>query len=82
MKQSTRWCLGVAGALLLLFGLGCLNYTKPDDLQHHREFARSHDLPAPGNTIVYTGVAAVASGSAVIGYVLGASRRETARPVV
>jgi hypothetical protein len=78
MKRSTRWFLGMGGALLLLFGLGCLNYTKPDDLQHHREFARSHDLPAPGNTIVYTGIAAMASGSAVIGYVLGAGRRKAA----
>ena len=65
----------VVAIVLLLFGLGCLNYTKPGGLDHHRAVARQHGLPQPGNAIVYCGAASIMCGAALVGYVIGASRR-------
>ena len=71
--RRTRWL--VAGVIVLAFGLGCLNYTKADGLEHHREVARTHGLPPPGNPSLYGGDAAVALGAGGIGYSIGAGRR-------
>lgn len=71
MKPTTRWITGVAGTLILAFGLGCLNYTRADGIEHHREVAARHNLPAPSSSILYGGVIAVISGSTTLGYVLG-----------
>jgi cytochrome c biogenesis protein CcdA len=80
MNRTTRWLLGAAGAVLLLFGLLCLNYTKADGLERHREVARRHGLPQPSNAILYGGVVAVVLGSGMIGYLLGARKRGIAVP--
>jgi hypothetical protein len=72
MKPITRRLLGIAGAVLLVFGLLCLNYTKADGIEHHREVATRRGLPQPGEPIRLTGVATVALGSGLIGYALGA----------
>ena len=74
MKRARRRLLSVAGVLLLVFGLACLNYTKADGLEHHQEVARRHGLPQPGPPILYGGVAAVVLGAGTDGYVLGAGR--------
>jgi hypothetical protein len=71
--KRTRWLLGLAGGLLLLFGLGCLNYTKADGLEHHQEVARRYNLPPPSGTILYGGVLAVVLGSGLLGFVVGRS---------
>jgi hypothetical protein len=75
MKRGKRWLIAVAGALLLVFGLLCLNYTKADGLEHHQEVARRHGLPPPGPPILYGGVAAVVIGAGLVGYSLGAGKR-------
>jgi hypothetical protein len=80
MKRKTRWLLGVVGALVLGFGLACLNYTKADALDHHRAVAQRHHLPPPSATILYGGVLAVVLGAATVGFVLGAATAGPARP--
>jgi hypothetical protein len=73
---KTRGVVGVLGALLLAFGLGCLNYTRADALEHHRAVARQHDWPEPGRPIFYSGVASAVFGAGAIGFAVG---RRTAR---
>jgi hypothetical protein len=71
MGRKRRWWLGLFGALLLLFGLGCLNYTKANGLEHHREVAQRYNLPLPGPAIFYGGVAAAVLGAGLLGFALG-----------
>ncbi len=59
MKRTKRWVLGIVGVASLLFGLGCINYTKADGLDHHREVARRHGLPLPSRAILLGGVGAI-----------------------
>ena len=73
--QGIRRGILVAGLLLLLFGLACLNYTKADGLVRHREAARVHGLPPPSASILYGGVLAVILGAGSIGYAIGVRRR-------
>lgn len=75
MRRSVRWLVGVAAALVLVFGLLCLNYTKADGLAHHRQFAEQHGLPPPSETILLCGAIAIAAGAGLIGYVFGAGQR-------
>jgi hypothetical protein len=63
--------LTALGALVLLFGLGCLNYTEAEGLEHHRESARRLGLPPPSRTIFRAGVATVALGAGLVGFALG-----------
>jgi hypothetical protein len=72
--RDLRW-LACAGALLLLFGLACLNYTKAESREHHREVARSYGLPPPGPAILYGGAAAVTLGAGSVGYAIGRGKR-------
>jgi hypothetical protein len=71
MKNGTRRLLGIAGALLLLFGLLCLNYTKMGSVERHAQVAQQHNLPPPGRSIVYLGMLATPLGAALTGFVLG-----------
>jgi len=73
--QGIRRGILVAGLLLLVFGLLCLNYTKADSLERHREAARVHGLPPPSASILYGGVLAVILGAGSIGYAIGVRRR-------
>lgn len=70
-----RWLLVLVGLLALAFGLGCLNYTKADGLDHHLEVAAKHGLPPPGPGILYLGVASVAVGSGSVGFAFGRGKR-------
>jgi hypothetical protein len=72
-----RLLAGLAGLLVLAFGLGCLNYTKADGLEHHREVAQRHGLPEPTSNTLYLGVLAVVVGSGTIGFVLGRRGRRS-----
>jgi cytochrome c biogenesis protein CcdA len=75
MKRSTVWIAIAAGIVLLFFGLACLNFTKASALERHREFAWRHNLPQPGNSILWGGAGAIAFGAALIGYAAGAKRK-------
>ena len=74
MKTSRRWLIGIAGALLLLFGVLCLNYTKIGTYERHNQFAQEHGWPAPGQGIVYLGMLFAPLGGGLIGFALGARR--------
>jgi hypothetical protein len=71
MRRVARWLLGLAGLILLVFGLACLNYTKADGLEHHQEFARRTGLPPPEPPILYGGVAATVFGAGLMGFAVG-----------
>jgi hypothetical protein len=73
--MKVRWLTGLLGLLVLVFGLLCLNYTKADGLERHRESAARLNLPPPEPPIFYGGVAAVAVGAGMIGYACGRSGR-------
>jgi hypothetical protein len=78
MTRRGRWLLGAAGAAVLLFGWGCLNYTNAWGLDHHREAARQYGLPEPSGPIHRGGMAATAAGAALLGFAVG--RRPPASP--
>jgi len=69
--HGTRWLLGTAGALMLLFGVLCLNYTKMGSAERHREVALRRGWPEPSRGIVYLGMLFAPLGGGLIGYVLG-----------
>jgi dipeptide/tripeptide permease len=74
MNPKRGWLMVVAGAILLLFGLGCLNYTKADGLEHHQKQAVRYNLPAPGPAIFRIGVVATVVGAGLLGFGIGAKR--------
>ena len=77
IRYHRRTLLFVIGAVLLLFGLACLNYTRVDGIEHHRQFARQHGLPEPSAPILFGGVASIVFGAGAIGYALGSRQRPT-----
>jgi hypothetical protein len=75
MKPKRRWFVVGIGALVLVFGLGCLNYTEAEGLEHYRAQAILYNLPAPTQTIYLFGVASTAVGAGLIGFGLARTRR-------
>lgn len=75
MKRWGRWLLGAAGAVVMLFGLACLNYTNPWGLEHHQGVARQHGWPEPSRDLHLAGMAATAAGAALLGFALGRRAR-------
>jgi hypothetical protein len=71
MTRRGRWLGFLAAALVLLFGLLCLNYTEAEGLEHHHEAARRLGLPPPSHGIFLAGVTAVALGAGALGFVVG-----------
>ena len=74
MRTRTRWLVGVGGALLLIFGFGCLNYTKMGNVEHHREVALRRGWPVPSRAIHSVGIAASVLGAGLVGYAVGRRR--------
>ena len=64
----------LAGAILILFGLGCLNYTKANGIQHHTEVAERYGLPRPSERILFVGAASLLIGAGLLGYEMGRRR--------
>jgi hypothetical protein len=73
-KLAPRWLTILAGAALLLFGLGCLNYTKAHSLEHHQQQALRYNLPAPSPMIFRIGVTTTAVGAGLLGFGIRAKR--------
>jgi hypothetical protein len=71
MKLGMRWLVAIVGLLLLAFGLGCLNYTKADGLEHHREVAARLGIPQPGERILFGGAATLGVGGVLVGFAVG-----------
>jgi hypothetical protein len=76
--RGTRWFAGSAGALLLLFGLLCLNYTQMGNFERHSRFAQQHGLPEPSRRIAFLGMLLAPFGGGLIGFAVGCRRRESA----
>ena len=74
MKHKRRWFVVAFGALLLVFGLGCLNYTETEGLEHHRAQAVRYDLPPPSRTLFLLGVASTSVGAGLAGFGLARTR--------
>jgi hypothetical protein len=75
-----RWPALLGAALVLLFGLGCLNYTEADGLEHHRARAAELGLPPPSRPIQRLGMATTALGGVLVGFVLGRGRAAVGPP--
>jgi hypothetical protein len=71
MNKSKRMIVGTLGALMLLFGLGCINYTKMGNFEQHSRFAEQHRLPPPSRGIVYLGMLFTSLGAALLGFAIG-----------
>jgi len=69
-----RWTMITAGAGILLFGLGCLNYTKAHTLEHHQQQALRYNLPQPSPMIFRIGVTATAVGAGLLGFGIGSRK--------
>ncbi len=61
----------VIGLLVLVFGLGCLNYTTADGVDHHRAWAQEHGFPPPGGGIFLLGLISTSAGAGLAGFALG-----------
>lgn len=71
MSRGLRILLVVIGIILVALGLGCLNYTKSNGLEHHREAATRFGLPQPSERILFGGAAALAIGDGLVGFAAG-----------
>lgn len=78
MNKTARWTLGLAAAAVLIFGLFCLNYTKPSNLQDHTAMAKENGLPPPSTNIHHMGMGLTAMGGIALGFAIG--RRTPSRP--
>ena len=73
--MGKRVVLGILGALILLFGLACINYTKMGNFEDHSRFAEQHHLPPPSRGIVYLSMLFTPLGAGLLGFAIG--RRAT-----
>jgi len=71
MSRGFRILTIIIGIVLVALGLACMNYTKADGLQHHREAATRLGLPPPGESILFGGAAALVVGGGLIGLAIG-----------
>ena len=67
---STRWLVGIAGSLMLLFGLLCLNYTMMDNYERHSQFAQERGLPLPSRGIACLCMLFASLGGGMLGFTL------------
>ncbi len=75
MTRRKRWLLAGLGGLAIGFGLGCMNYTNPATLEHHRTWASEHSVPAPGRTVQLAGGAGLVLGGSLITLAVTGRRR-------
>jgi hypothetical protein len=73
MRPKRVWVVIAAGVMVLMFGLGCLNYTAAEGLDRHRQQALRYNLPPPTHRIFRMGVVSTAVGGGLVGY--GLARR-------
>ena len=65
-----RLLILLACAAVVLFGLGCLNYTEASNFSHHVSFAQEYGLPEPSTSIHHLGMATTAIGAFLMGFFL------------
>jgi hypothetical protein len=71
MSRGKSWLLATVGAFVMLFGLGCLNYTKLGGVEHHTQVAREHGWPPPSVGIAHWGMLLAPLGAGLIGFAIG-----------
>jgi len=71
MKRSHRWLVGGAGALMLVFGLLCLNYTKMGNTTHHAQVAQQRGWPPPSRGVATLGMLFAPLGAGLAGFAIG-----------
>jgi hypothetical protein len=71
MNNTARWTLGLVAAAILVFGILCLNYTKPTNLERHTAMAKEKGLPSPSENIHHAGMAITAAGGVLLGFAIG-----------
>jgi hypothetical protein len=75
MPPKYRWIKIAVGALILLFGLLCLNYTKHSGWEHHSEQALRFNLPPPSTAIFNLGVISTVAAAGLVGFGIGSRRK-------
>jgi hypothetical protein len=65
----------VVGLIIAATGFFCLNFTNGIGIEHHAEWAKAHQMPAPSLAIFYAGVVLLAIGAGIVGNALGRSRK-------
>jgi hypothetical protein len=78
LAKATYWLTLIAGFALMLFGLGCLNYTKIGGVDHHHTVAEQHGWPAPSTTIAHIGMLSTPLGAGLLGWGVGRRRSKVA----
>jgi hypothetical protein len=73
--NRTNVLIALAGFILLVFGLGCLNYTKIGGIQYHTEVAERNGWPPPSVAIAHLGMLATPIGAATLGFAAGRRKR-------
>jgi len=68
-----RWIELIFGLLIAVAGFFCLNFTNGFGIDHHREWAAKHGMPAPSEGIFDAGILLLVVGGGVIGH--GISRK-------
>jgi hypothetical protein len=81
VKPIARWLITFVGVFLLVFGLGCLNYTEAGGYPHHTQFAAEHGLPKPSEPLMWLGALAIVAGSGSLGYLVGSAKSGTGTKV-
>jgi len=71
----SKWVVIAFAAFLLVFGIGCLNFTAFGNSAHHIAWAEERGLPGPSFAIFVTGAACVVLGAGTIGFKWGARNR-------
>lgn len=60
----------IIGLVIAVAGFFCLNYTQGFGIDHHREWAAEHGMPAPSEAIFDAGVLLLVVGGGMIGHAL------------
>ena len=63
-----RFLILIFCAFVLLFGLGCLNYTEASSISQHADWAREYGLPEPSADIHKIGMGATGIGAFLLGF--------------
>jgi hypothetical protein len=70
-----RLAIALAGIVVLIFGVLCLNYTNAWGLEHHTAVARERGWPEPSRDIYNIGIGGCVVGGAMVGLALRWRRR-------
>ena len=81
MKRGKRLVVIGIGLALIVFGAGCMNYTKASTLEHHRAWAREHGMPEPSRGMFFGGMGSAGVGVLLVGVGVIGGRRPSGEKV-